>query len=108
MAVGQQGTVRPRRVQGHRQDQFVLVPVTSRVADFSHAVVDAVLGEILTTLAKMDWIIKHGEKELRPQKRRGNFILMHKSSYVYYEPLGVVAAIVSWNYRACTVSDSRC
>ncbi|KZV89342.1 ALDH-like protein [Exidia glandulosa HHB12029] len=72
----------------------------ARVAcrDTGKTMVDAVLGEILTTLAKMDWIIKHGENELRPQKRRGNFILMHKTSYVYYEPLGVVAAIVSWNY----------
>ena len=61
--------------------------------------VDAALGEVLTTLAKMDWLIKYGEDSLRPEKRHGNFILMHKTSWVYYEPLGVVAACVSWNYR---------
>src|ERR1700731_1627577 len=47
----------------------------------------------------MDWLIKHGEKALRPEKRSSNLLLLHKRSTVYYDPLGVVAAIVSWNYR---------
>ena len=59
------------------------------------AVIDAALGEILTTCAKMDWLLKHGEKALQPSKRSTSFMLMYKSSKVYYEPLGVVAAIVS-------------
>ena len=47
----------------------------------------------------MEWLLKHGEKALKPEKRAGNSMLFYKDSYVYYDPLGVVAAIVSWNYR---------
>lgn len=61
--------------------------------------VDAALGEILTTCSKMEWILNHGEEALRPSRRNTPWILTHKSSMVYHEPLGVVAAIVSWNYR---------
>ena len=62
-------------------------------------VIDAALGEILTTCSKMDWLIQHGERYLRPQTRRTNLMLSYKKSQVHYQPLGVVAAIVSWNYR---------
>lgn len=62
-------------------------------------VIDAALGEILTTCSKMDWLIDHGEYALRPERRRTNAMMFYKSSKVYYEPLGVVSAIVSWNYR---------
>jgi len=67
----------------------------------SVAVVDAGLGEILTTCSKMEWLINHGETALRPESRHSNLILSYKKSKVYHEPLGVVAAIVSWNYRSC-------
>jgi acyl-CoA reductase-like NAD-dependent aldehyde dehydrogenase len=69
---------------------------------FLYTVVDAALGEIITTCSKMEWLLKHGERALRPSTRRTPLILIHKSSKVYYEPLGVVAAIVSWNYRQAT------
>ncbi|KAF8464975.1 Aldehyde/histidinol dehydrogenase [Gautieria morchelliformis] len=74
--------------------------VCARVAcrDTGKTMVDAALGEIITTCSKMEWLIKHGERALRPSTRRTPLILIHKSSKVYYEPLGVVAAIVSWNY----------
>lgn len=62
---------------------------------------DAALGEILTTASKMDWLVTHGEYYLKPESRSTNWMLIYKSAKVYYEPLGVVAAIVSWNYRAC-------
>lgn len=42
----------------------------------------------------------HGEAALRPDRRKSNFALSYKVSEVHYEPLGVVAGIVSWNYRA--------
>ncbi len=61
--------------------------------------VDAALGEILTTCSKMEWLIAHGEEALRPEKRRRNTMLAYKTSEVHYEPLGTVAGIVSWNYR---------
>jgi acyl-CoA reductase-like NAD-dependent aldehyde dehydrogenase len=62
-------------------------------------VIDAALGEVLTTCAKMDWLLRHGEKYLRPESRSSPFLMFYKKSEVHYEPLGVVAAIVSWNYR---------
>ncbi|KAK6908563.1 meiotic Sister-Chromatid recombination aldehyde dehydrogenase [Kwoniella mangroviensis CBS 8886] len=60
--------------------------------------VDAVFGEILTTLSKLDWLIKHGEKTITPSARPGNLLLAHKISKVHYSPLGTVLALVSWNY----------
>lgn len=75
--------------------------------------VDAVFGEILVTLAKIDWIIRHGQKALVPSRRAGNLLLAHKVSsvssenlyfcrilivQVHYEPLGATLACVSWNY----------
>ncbi|EPQ60441.1 ALDH-like protein [Gloeophyllum trabeum ATCC 11539] len=72
----------------------------ARVAcrDTGKTMIDAALGEILTTCSKMDWIITHGERYLKPEPRRTNLMLSYKRSEVHYEPLGVVAAIVSWNY----------
>jgi acyl-CoA reductase-like NAD-dependent aldehyde dehydrogenase len=64
-------------------------------------VIDAALGEILTTCSKMEWLMNYGEAALRPETRRSNLILSYKKAKVYHEPLGVVAAIVSWNYRSC-------
>ena len=62
-------------------------------------VIDAALGEILTTCSKMEWLINHGEEALRTETRSSNFMMFYKKSQVIYEPLGVVSAIVSWNYR---------
>ncbi|KDR81893.1 hypothetical protein GALMADRAFT_240173 [Galerina marginata CBS 339.88] len=74
--------------------------VCARVAcrDTGKTLIDAALGEILTTCSKMEWIIKHGEKAIQPESRNSNFMMFYKKSQVVYEPLGVVAAIVSWNY----------
>ncbi|KAJ7739684.1 meiotic sister-chromatid recombination aldehyde dehydrogenase [Mycena maculata] len=66
--------------------------------DTGKTLVDAALGEIITTCSKLGWLIDHGEKALRPESRANNLILCYKQSKVHYEPLGVVAAIVSWNY----------
>lgn len=74
----------------------------ARVAcrDSGKTMVDASMGEILVTLEKLNWIIKHGEKALTPSKRAGpaNLLMSYKGAEVRYEPLGVVAALVSWNY----------
>lgn len=72
----------------------------ARVAcrDTGKTLLDAALGEVLTTCSKLDWLINHGERHLRPERRRGNLLMFYKKSWVCYEPLGVVAAIVSWNY----------
>ncbi|CAE6499499.1 unnamed protein product [Rhizoctonia solani] len=66
--------------------------------DTGKTMVDAAFGEILTTCSKANWLINNGEKTLRTERRAGNILLAHKISTVQYEPLGVVSAIVSWNY----------
>jgi acyl-CoA reductase-like NAD-dependent aldehyde dehydrogenase len=60
--------------------------------------IDGMLGEVLITAEKLTWTIKHGEKALKPSRRPTNLLMMYKRNTVYYEPLGVVAALVSWNY----------
>ncbi|KAK4187297.1 hypothetical protein QBC35DRAFT_498965 [Podospora australis] len=66
--------------------------------DSGKTMVDAQLGEVLVTAEKLVWTIKHGEKALRPSRRPTNLLMAYKRNTVYYEPLGVVAALVSWNY----------
>lgn len=62
--------------------------VTPMKTRFIHCipVIDAALGEILTTCSKMEWLIKFGEAALRPETRRGNLVLSYKRSEVHYEP----------------------
>jgi acyl-CoA reductase-like NAD-dependent aldehyde dehydrogenase len=60
--------------------------------------VDASFGEILVTVEKLKWSIKHGSRALKPEKRPTNLLMMYKSNEVKWEPLGIVAACVSWNY----------
>ena len=67
-------------------------------ADSGKTLVDAQLGEILVTVEKIQWTLKHGERALRPSRRPTNLLMSYKRNTVYYEPLGVVAALVSWNY----------
>ncbi|KAK0729791.1 Aldehyde/histidinol dehydrogenase [Lasiosphaeris hirsuta] len=66
--------------------------------DSGKTLLDAQLGEILVTAEKLQWTIKHGEKALRPSRRPTNLLMAYKHNTVHYEPLGVVAALVSWNY----------
>lgn len=74
----------------------------ARVAcrDSGKTMVDASMGEIMVTLEKINWILKHGDGILKPSKRPGpaNMLMKYKNAEVWYEPLGVVAAVVSWNY----------
>ncbi|KAL9131434.1 MAG: hypothetical protein Q9217_000648 [Psora testacea] len=60
--------------------------------------IDASLGEILVTVEKLKWTIEHGEKALRPERRPTNFLMTYKYNEVRWEPLGLVAACVSWKY----------
>ncbi|KAI0124734.1 Aldehyde/histidinol dehydrogenase [Xylariales sp. AK1849] len=66
--------------------------------DSGKTILDAQLGEILATTEKLQWTIKHGEKALKPERRPTNLLMCYKKNTVVYEPLGVVAALVSWNY----------
>ncbi|KAI4715917.1 ALDH-like protein [Aureobasidium sp. EXF-10727] len=71
---------------------------TAACLDSGKTRVDALFGEILVTAEKLKWTIDHGEKALQPSSRPTNLLMMYKSNSVVYEPLGVVAACVSWNY----------
>ncbi|KAL6705536.1 Meiotic Sister-Chromatid recombination aldehyde dehydrogenase [Coniothyrium glycines] len=97
-----QTTFRQRRRVMKTMLKFVLEnqETIARVAclDSGKTMVDASLGEILVTVEKLRWTIKHGEASLNPEKRDTNFLMMYKWNEVTWEPLGVVAACVSWNY----------
>ena len=60
-----------------------------------------------TTCSKLEWLLKYGERYLVPERRSGSFLLSTKISKVHYEPKGVVAAIVSWNYRMPTFGAEK-
>lgn len=66
--------------------------------DSGKTMVDAELGEIMVTAEKLRWTIRHGEAALRPSRRPTNLLMAYKRNSVRYEPLGAVAALVSWNY----------
>ncbi|KAM0751907.1 ALDH-like protein [Meredithblackwellia eburnea MCA 4105] len=78
------------------RDMDGIVQVACR--DTGKTMVDAAFGEILTTCEKLRWTIENGEKYLKDEPRGTNLLLAHKKSWVRYEPLGVVAGVVSWNY----------
>jgi acyl-CoA reductase-like NAD-dependent aldehyde dehydrogenase len=66
--------------------------------DSGKPVVDACLGEVLTTCEKIRTIVAHGEVWLQPSVRAVPPLLLHKTAYVEYMPLGVIATIAPWNY----------
>ena len=72
----------------------------ARVAcrDSGKTQVDAVFGEIAVTCEKLRWTIAHGEKWLLPEYRDSGLMNLHKTSRVEWKPVGVVGAIVPWNY----------
>lgn len=60
--------------------------------------VDGAFGEILTTCEKIRWVVERGEQALQPEYRDVGPLTIHKTARVEYQPLGVLAALVSWNY----------
>lgn len=60
--------------------------------------IDASLGEVITTCAKLRWTIDNGESVLADDYRSPGLMMLYKNSKIVYEPMGVVAALVSWNY----------
>ena len=57
---------------------------------------DAALGEILVTTEKLQYLLDHGEKALTPEKRSTSLMMRYKKAELRFEPMGVVAALVSW------------
>mmetsp|Transcript_5084 Transcript_5084/g.12219 ORF Transcript_5084/g.12219 Transcript_5084/m.12219 type:complete len:651 (-) Transcript_5084:5-1957(-) len=59
---------------------------------------DALLGELMVTMEKCKWLASSGAKCLQPEYRASGTLNMMKTSRVEYTPVGVVGAIVPWNY----------
>lgn len=67
------------------------------VTDSGKTYENALLGEIMPVCNKIRWVMKNGEKHLKPE-RVPSGLLKHKKGRIEYRPLGVVACIVAWNY----------
>ncbi|KAI3918924.1 hypothetical protein MKW98_017372 [Papaver atlanticum] len=78
------------------EHQELICQTSSR--DTGKTMVDASLGEIMTTCEKITWLLAEGEMWLKPEYRSSGRAMMHKRSKVEFHPLGVIGAIVSWNY----------
>ncbi|XVE82262.1 hypothetical protein DITRI_Ditri15bG0134200 [Diplodiscus trichospermus] len=78
------------------EQQELICEVSSR--DTGKTMVDASLGEIMTTCEKITWLLSEGEKWLKPEYRSYGRSMLHKTAKVEFHPLGVIGAIVSWNY----------
>ncbi|KAK7363486.1 hypothetical protein VNO77_05630 [Canavalia gladiata] len=76
--------------------QALICEISSR--DTGKTVVDASLGEIMTTCEKINWLLSEGEQWLKPEYRSSGRSMLHKRAKVEFHPLGVIGAIVSWNY----------
>lgn len=59
---------------------------------------EAVLGEVLVTCEKLQWLIHHGEEHLKPERRVAGAMAFYKIAQVEFHPVGVVGAIVPWNW----------
>ncbi|KAI1295147.1 Meiotic Sister-Chromatid recombination aldehyde dehydrogenase [Mortierella claussenii] len=81
---------------------FILLHQESicRVAsrDTGKTMVDGKFGEILTTCERIRWTLAYGEQALKDDHRDPGLLMFYKSAKVVYRPMGVVAALVSWNY----------
>lgn len=75
------------------------------VKDSGKTFENAMLGEIFPICNKIGWLIKNGEKHLKPEKMPSG-LLMHKSARIEYVPLGVVACIIPWNYPLQNIISS--
>jgi acyl-CoA reductase-like NAD-dependent aldehyde dehydrogenase len=78
------------------EHQELICEVSSR--DTGKTMVDASLGEIMTTCEKITWLLSEGERWLKPESRSSGRAMLHKVSRVEFHPLGVIGAIVPWNY----------
>ncbi len=76
-----------------RADELCEIVVT----DSGKTLENSMAGEIWPVCEKLRWTIKHGEKYLKPERLPSD-MLRHKTATIEYHPLGVVAAIIPWNY----------
>jgi len=58
---------------------------------------NALMGEVWTVLEKLRWTAAQGPRHLRPESVSSG-LLLHKRARLEYHPLGVIGAILPWNY----------
>jgi len=68
------------------------------VRDSGKTLLDALIGEVLVTCEKLAWLADCGEQYLVPESRASGRMMIMKDVRVEYIPLGVIGAIVPWNY----------
>ncbi|KAK9825118.1 hypothetical protein WJX74_010698 [Apatococcus lobatus] len=66
--------------------------------DSGKPMVDAAFGEVLVTCEKIRWLLSEGERWLRPESRSTGRMMFYKKAWVEFHPVGVVGAIVPFNY----------
>ena len=67
---------------------FVNGRVSSR--DSGKTMVDACLGEIMTTCEKIHWLLKEGERSLKTEYRQAMLFKCPKSALLYRKTLNVL------------------
>lgn len=60
--------------------------------------VDAAFAEVLCTCEKIWWLIREAETHLKPEYRSSGIMMFYKQPRVEFVPVGVIGAIVPWNY----------
>lgn len=78
------------------EEQDSICRVSAR--DSGKPLVDAAFGEVLVTLEKIRWLCNEGEQWLKPESRSSGAMMFYKKARVEYHPVGVMGAIVPWNY----------
>ena len=78
------------------EEQDTICRVSAR--DSGKPLVDAAFGEVLVTLEKIRWLCNEGEQWLKPEHRSSGAMMFYKKARVEYHPVGVMGAIVPWNY----------
>jgi acyl-CoA reductase-like NAD-dependent aldehyde dehydrogenase len=68
------------------------------VRDSGKTLLDAIIGEVLVSCEKLAWLAHSGEQYLQPESRDTGRMMIMKKVRVEFQPLGVIGAIVPWNY----------
>src|SRR6185503_19260894 len=76
------------------------------VQDTGKTSLEAYYGEILTTCAKIQYLLDNGESHLRPDLRAPPLWLITKKAWIEYSPLGVIGIIIPWNYPFHNVASA--
>ena len=77
-------------------NQQTICEVSAR--DSGKPMVDAAFGEVMVTLEKIAWLCAEGEAWQAPERRSAGLMMFYKRAVVEYHPVGVMGAVVPWNY----------